>query len=329
MQLCNAFLGALIVGCIATVMGFGQEPLKADPPDAEVRKLALIVGASNYGQDPLPNAVADAAAFRQKLEELGFAKADTVFVPDPTDVNAILDPAVDLAGRISSESEPVIFVFYFAGHGFQDGAWPYIVPTAATDFFNQSLSIDKIMRLFSRKRAGVGIFLLDSCRTGLSGRALSRITGDAIDNSRRMMVVSLATELNAPAADSSPATFDHSPYTQFLLRHVGREGVRFDSVLEEIATDVEDATLQAQKAVVINEASISRFYMRPLPEQVQREDDYWTEIVGTNRRSCVSRFARNHPGSHKLRAAINLMDSGTLQMPKEGDPECPIDPAMQ
>jgi uncharacterized caspase-like protein len=322
----------LLVGAAMTLLVLSSWNLASQEaptsPDPEVRKLALVIGASNYSADPLPNAVSDANAFQLKLQSAGFAKSDIAFVPDPSNVNDILDPVIALAAKASNPNDPVIFVFYFAGHGFQDGPWPYIVPTGATDYLRDSLSIDKVMQVLTAHRVGIAIFLLDSCRTGLSGNTLERMTGNATD-SRRMAVLSLATELNAPAADSSPVAFDHSPYTTALLKHISREAVTLSTILDDIRPLVEDLSQKTQRPVVIQEAGISRFLMRPSKEQVEREDEYWQTVAQTKNRSCVEAFEANHPGSHKLRAAVNLIDSGALQEKKEGDSECPEDPMVR
>src|SRR5277367_403702 len=97
------------------------EPQSANQT-SEVQKVALVIGVENYDfADKVTNAVNDALEFSHKLLEVGFAPSKIHFVQDPQDNNRILDEVSEVASSVGNTDEPVIFVFYFAGHGFQDG----------------------------------------------------------------------------------------------------------------------------------------------------------------------------------------------------------------
>src|SRR5258708_6837828 len=134
-----------------------------------VPRFALVVGAEYYQQlDRVSNAHNDASEIASALAEAG-GFSYIGYLPDPVSDQEILDHVDYMAGLAGASEQPAIVVFYFAGHGFQNGPFPYIVPIGASkqDPCEKSLSVAEIMRRLAVHHAGIAIFLLDSCRTGL------------------------------------------------------------------------------------------------------------------------------------------------------------------
>src|SRR4051812_42863160 len=142
----------ILCAFLATV-AFGQANAPAGRTQIDffnpvpVPRFALVVGAQNYEQlDRVSNAQNDASEIATALAEAG-GFTYIGFLPDPLTDQEILDHVDYLAQIASSSEQPAIVVFYFAGHGFQNGAWPYIVPVGASkkDPFDKALSVAEIM----------------------------------------------------------------------------------------------------------------------------------------------------------------------------------------
>jgi hypothetical protein len=299
------------------------------PP--ELRRFALLIGTAHYDYaEPLPNVETDAAEIKTKLVQLGFLPSDIVPLPDPQDDNAILASTQDLANRAGGPDEPAIILFYFAGHGFQNGPYPYLVPKGARPdhYIEDSVPLDKIMHQLARKQqAGLVIIILDACRTGVPPDTpqppdLQALAFSATE-SQSSEVMHLSTELGTPAASIAYVGDSESPYTQALLRNVGQPGLSLDRILELVSNDVITFSGEKQSSVTYKEANISQFYLLPTDRQLGTENASWETASESNRRECVRDYIRDHPGSRYLKPALKLLNSGTLDVSR-GD-RCPGD----
>src|SRR5262249_51320963 len=88
---------------------------------SEKRKLALVIGNSEYPKSPLKNPVNDAVAIQSALKKLGF-NVTTVLNADLRRMKTAVD---DFASKLGPES---LGFFYFAGHGIQVNSVNYLVP---------------------------------------------------------------------------------------------------------------------------------------------------------------------------------------------------------
>jgi len=117
-------LSCLILYC-PSVWSFDERALKPYTP--EIKKVALVVGNSNYGFiESLDNPINDALAMRNSLASIGF---DVHVRLDGTREEIVRD--LDRFGdRISSKN--TIGLFFYAGHGVQIKGQNFLVPVDAT-----------------------------------------------------------------------------------------------------------------------------------------------------------------------------------------------------
>lgn len=127
-----------------------------------MQKTAILFGINKYLDCPLKNAVNDAAALANKLEELGF------------DVKCFLD--IDTA---TMDRELVTFkdvlsksnvgLFFFAGHGIQCKGENFLA-TTSTSFADESsckytsLPLNFVIDTFEESGVNTKIIILDACR---------------------------------------------------------------------------------------------------------------------------------------------------------------------
>jgi Caspase domain len=284
-----------------------------------VPRFALVVGAENYKNYPhVLNAQSDALEAATTLTNLGFAVS---FLGDPEDQDSIMDKVNELAIKTGATNSPVIVVFYFAGHGFQNGAFPSIVPVGATDLKSDSVAVSTIIDKLATHEAGVSLFFLDSCRTGLAdaSQEMIRFSGVDLHNSA---VLDLATENGEPAASSMPNTY-HSFYTYSLTKNLTTTQ-SLSAALEAVRSYVKVYSQPKQSSVTVNDANISRFYLVSKKERDDAEHSIWVDTVKINRAECVELYMQRYPGSPYLGSALfwKANSPPPTALP-EGDRQCP------
>jgi hypothetical protein len=297
-----------------------------------VPRFALVVGAQYYEQlDRVSNAYNDASEIATALAEAG-GFSYIGYLPDPLTDQEILDH-VDYLAKIAGASEqPAIVVFYFAGHGFQNGAWPYIVPVGASkkDPLDKSLSIAEIMRRLAVHHAGIAIFLLDSCRTGLPASRSETGTASEINPTNlaalqvpRGAVLGLATEFGFPARSSAHIQDNDSPYANGLRRYIPQEALSLGTLLFNVRHFVEQKTERDQSSFFVTNGNEHGFFFVPGNAVQQTEALRWEAVVNMNRTDCVDWFIDSHPGSLFLQAALRWQRSAPDGAATSGETRCP------
>lgn len=297
-----------------------------------VPRFALVVGAQYYEQlDRVSNAYNDASEIANALAEAG-GFSYIGFITDPLTDQEILDHVDYLAQLAGSSEQPAIVVFYFAGHGFQNGAWPYIVPVGASkkDPLDKSLSVEEIMRRLAVHHAGIAIFLLDSCRTGLMGSRSETGVASEIKPATlaalpvpRGAVLGLATEFGFPARSAAHSQETDSPYAKGLKRYIPQEALSLGKLLFNVKHFVEEKTDKDQSSFVVTNGNEDGFFFVPGNTVQQTEALRWQAVVKMNRTDCVEWFIDSHPGSLFLQAALQWERAASVGASTSGETGCP------
>ncbi|MBX3569377.1 MAG: caspase family protein [Rhizobiaceae bacterium] len=215
------------------------------------RRVALVFGSNDYlSLRLLANAVNDARAVRDALEELGFEVA-----MEPNRDLARMRRALD-DFREDAAGADVALVF-FAGHGVEIAGENRLLPVDADAsslerLAQSSLPLEEVSRAIVDS-AAIGLLILDACRTNPFGGAAGGRGAQAIAPAVRAAVRPGLGRLGradnllvafsaAPgqAAEDGPA--GNSPFTASLLRHIARPGLEIRSVLTLVQQDVYDLT---------------------------------------------------------------------------------------
>jgi uncharacterized caspase-like protein len=290
-----------------------------------VPRLALVAGVETYQVLPrVPNAIDDADQMRKALGGAGF---DVRFLPNPTG-EELVSHMKDLARRAEGEVIPPILVFFFAGHGFQSGAFNYLVPRDAIPgetLLQTSVPVRNLLTKVERSRAGLIIFFLDSCRTpehsvGLPASDLLASGFTTISTENRTLV-GLAAKFNKPARSSSAQFASLSPYTTALSRYIPLKAVEIYSMLKKVKMLVEDLTGD-QSPEVLNSTSGS-FFFNPTDTEFRVEENAWRAAKASQRGECVDRFTRMYPDSSYLKSALDWLGNPANPIPNRGGEECP------
>ena len=109
-------------------------------------RVALVIGNDNYPTEPLKNAVNDARAMQQVLQELGFR----VIFRQNADISTMRAAAVEFAKQMDGATA---VVFFFAGHGIQSRFRNFIVPVDAMLKSEQEIAFFTIEETVPRQPA--------------------------------------------------------------------------------------------------------------------------------------------------------------------------------
>ena len=129
----------------------------------EEKRLALVIGNSNYDKGPLNNPVNDALLMARTLDSLNF---DIILDTNIANRGEFLKTIREFGNKRSNYD--VAFVYY-AGHGIQVGSENFLLPTKVNfeteyDVMDNGVSVQNIMRYLTGMTNQVNILVLDACR---------------------------------------------------------------------------------------------------------------------------------------------------------------------
>ena len=303
--------------------------------DAATRRVALVVGASNYAHaGALAHTLDDARGMAAALTRLDF-DVDLVLNPD----RAALENAVRHFGQKSRGVDASLF--YFSGHALESQGVNWLMPVSANvqndgDLRFEALDLTAVLEQIE-KSARVSLLFLDSCRQdpfkqrfGVSrevtraGLAATNATGSGI-------YVAFATAPGMVAADGSGA---HSPFTEALLKFIETPGLEVRQMMSKVRGEVESATNGRQ--IPWDSSSLSGdFYFDPATtgEQVIRAINgpnpqvdldalFWESIKSSRNPKDFSAYLLKFPQgvfaeiARNRLAELNAMPVSTVAEPK-------------
>lgn len=248
------FPALLLLAAILTPSAVAQDSPTPPPPVLVVEsgtpsiqaqsgppRTALIIGVGDYDgatykgrkiQDLPGITTADLPKMEAKLESLGFA---VTVVADPSLSEA--KTAVDtFAARI--KTNPGVSLFYFSGHGGEHEGKNYLIPSGASigtvaDLADEALSAQRVLNGMEASGATVNLVFLDCCREDL-GKSVGG--AEMAPLKARGSFIGFATR----SGDFADPEEEGSPYTRFLLKHLGTPGLSVPDMYGFVAQDVKD-----------------------------------------------------------------------------------------
>lgn len=205
------------------------------------KKVALVIGNSNYSKGYLANPINDAKLIGKTLKDkLGF---DVTYGTDLTK-QKMKKLIRDFSLSIKKED---IALFYYSGHGMQYKHLNYLIPLeadAVTQGQIPSVGIDVNYILGGMERGKLAILLLDACRNN-PFRSFSRSGSRGLAQIRlrqRNYIVSYATEAGDVAEDGSG---NNSPYALALNKFLPKP-LEISTLLKKVKNSVAKATAYTQ-----------------------------------------------------------------------------------
>ena len=214
------------------------------------RRVALVIGNSNYGHVPvLPNAANDAKALHRELTEAGFQSVTLKLDLRREDLVVALSEFAQIADNADWA------VMYYSGHGIEYKGNNYLIPIDARlrvdrDIDLESIDIGKVLSAAESARR-LRLVVLDACRNNpfldqmkrtVAMRALTRGLARAEPDAGTLIVYSAKHGELALDGDG-----DNSPFALALLRRLKTPNLEIRRLFDLVRDDVLLATNKKQQ----------------------------------------------------------------------------------
>lgn len=222
------------------------------------RRVALIVGNSNYADTPLRNPSSDADAMEGTLTSLGFEVTKLKDVGKQQ-----LEDAVDDVTRGLGKGD-TCFIF-FAGHGMQLDSQNYLVPVGVKidepqHVEQRCVAVSYFLDALRFSDCSLKIVVVDACRNNpfrgfrRSAPGLADL-GDAPEGT----IVSFSTSPKTAALDGNG---ENSPYVESLVKVLGSRADEADIVRIFIEASQVVRASTGQKPYLEFDASMPDFFLK-------------------------------------------------------------------
>ena len=228
------FIRLTVVLCCALAI------LPVAPASAE-KRVALVIGNSDYRIGRLANPVHDATAVAEAFEKR--LRFDRVILRTNLGAEAFRAALLEFSREAAGADLGVV---YFAGHGTEVGGRNFLIPVDATlaranALALEAIPLDAVLAQLDGVRK-LRLVILDACRNNLFqlsggkrsiGRGLVRIEPEG------NTLVAFAAREGTTADDGKGR---HSPYTAALLKHIATPGREINLLFRRVRTEVLAAT---------------------------------------------------------------------------------------
>jgi hypothetical protein len=260
----------LIVAALLHVLATGSYAQRAAQaqPNAERRRVALVIGNSNYRNvATLINPGNDARLVARTLRSLGFT---LVGGREQIDLDkSHFDRAIENFGDQIQGAD--VALFYYAGHGVQVRGSNYLIPvdanpTRESDVDFQFVNSETVLHQMKDAKTRLNLIILDACRNNpFGGRGLRAIGGGLAEmKAPEGTLISYATQPGNVASDGDKRD---SPFTLALVHQIQQPGSDIFRVFNEVGLEVERETGGEQQPWVSTSPIDGDFYFAgPPPE---------------------------------------------------------------
>ena len=221
-----------------------QRGVAVSKQDIDSRKrVALVIGNSNYRISPLKNPANDAKAMAAALRRLGFD------VEEKTDLNYVaMNKVVESFGKRLAAGG--VGLFYYAGHGVQVNGANYLLPVDAeiedeNEVRYKAIDAGLVLAKMEQSRGDVNLVVLDACRNNPFARSFRSATrGLASMDAPSGSMIAYATAPGKTAADGSGGKY--GVYTEELIRMMETPGLSVEEAFKRVRKAVMTRTANAQ-----------------------------------------------------------------------------------
>ena len=229
------------------------------------KRLALVIGNSNYEKGKLKNPVNDAKLIASTLDSLDF----DVILKENLATRRDMLSAIEEFGEKRSHYK-IAFVYY-AGHGVQVNDENFLLPTkeiyeSINDVLDYAVSVQKIMRYLETQADQVNILILDACRDNpfesnwrstrsLKGGGLAKLPAPTGS------LIAFSTDSGQTAPDGNGK---NSIYSMTLSEELKTANVSIEQVFKNVRTKVLELSNETQRPVEESKLTGGDFYMAPL-----------------------------------------------------------------
>ena len=225
----HRLLNALLLAC------YGLLATSAWAQADGLRRVALVIGNSNYTNGPLLNPVNDARDMAKVLRGAGF----TVILKTDASQPELLSALRDFGNRLKEGGAGTAGLFYFAGHGMQVKGRNFLIPLGANiehedELAYQALDAQAVMDKMESAGNGTNIVILDACRDNPFVRSFrSGRQGLAQMDAPVGTLVAFSTAPGSVASDGMGKS-SNGLYTSHLLKAIQQPGQKVEDVFKQV-----------------------------------------------------------------------------------------------
>jgi len=212
--------------------------LSPDMHKAE-KRVAVVIGNSNYASAPLKNPENDAKALAGVLRDLGFKVYDYYNLTQ-NDIKRVTDTFAD------KKNSGGTALFFFAGHGMQSGGNNYLIPVNAdikgeSDIEFEAVNLNRVLSKMETAGNRVNIVILDACRNNPFARSYrSASSGLATVDAPLGSFIAYAT---APGKVASDGEGKNGVFTNALINVLTKtKGITIEQLFKYVRSNVRVAT---------------------------------------------------------------------------------------
>ena len=202
------------------------------------RRVALVIGNSNYESAPLKNPANDAKDVSEMLASLGFKVIKRINANRSDMRNAIRS-----FGKEITNAD--VALFYYAGHGMQIDGINYLIPLSASieiedEVQDESIDAGLVIRKMYTAKSKMNIIILDACRNNPFARSFrSTKRGLAKIDAPKGSLVVYAT---SPGSTAEDGIGRNGTFTKYFLKHIKTPNIEIEQILKRITKDIVHVT---------------------------------------------------------------------------------------
>ncbi|MFN0176459.1 MAG: caspase domain-containing protein [Saprospiraceae bacterium] len=227
------------------------------------KRVALVIGNSNYANNLLINPANDARDMAAVLRRAGFSVVEKYDQNFTNFNNAVTD------FTRSFKDSNTVALFYYAGHGVQDNSENYLVPIDADSLVEDEITyrcvpLERITAKMKGANNYMNIIILDACRNfqiQMKGRTIQWGLAQFEDNLSESLIA-YATAPGRTALDQSDRA--NGLFTENLLKHILTPGLEISEIFFEVRKDVKRQSNNKQVPSLVNNLT-RKFYFFGVP----------------------------------------------------------------
>jgi len=238
-------------------------PAFTDPPSTGARRVALILGNSQYRYaPPLANPRNDSEGLSAALNRLGF---NSVVVRNDLSREETINSLREFAIAADSADWAVV---YYSGHGIEFGGANYLIPIDARlrvdrDIDLEAVDLGKILSSIEGAK-GLRLVILDACRDNPFASQMRRTMASRSIGRGLARIEPEAGTLIAYSAKHGEVAYDgqgqNSPFVSSVLQRIMMPGLEVRRLFDLVRDDVMASTRGKQQPFTYGSLSGSRDY---------------------------------------------------------------------
>lgn len=238
---------------------FVPSSTKSSFPD---KRIALVIANTNYTNlTSLRNPIYDAQNISDALSKLGFDVYEG-YDCDYTDMVSALN-------NFAAKSKDYdVALFYYSGHGIQEGGHNYLVPVSANLEFKSSLDrcIDAydVLERMENSGAKSRIVCLDACRDVKTSWTRSASRGLTTMEGAPGTAIVCSTRSGQVALDGET---DNSPFAASFINALAEKGKNFSELMSNVGKATYQAT-DSKQCPIVSGMLLDDFVFNPTGAQI-------------------------------------------------------------